>query len=616
MPYRNYLAKQQANKWPDQPIPDVSREQAVRILNNWIGDPASLSDDDLFVQIEEKILPYIPPANLQTPHTQAEHVKASFTALTNQDYNVFAQKWERRGNKLHRREGIRNDVMPRNDRQLKRSKMLNMRSADEIMQTTLGSTDPGPEMFRETGTDPNSFEKVAGIKMARKSRAISRKQRKGHRYVTMEDDTDPKVYQISVAYEQGGGSMTRKAPVRSKEVYTEDAAREKVIFLWNSPTPDTGYAYMDVSPDSIAIIDTRTGKIIDSYSGEWDSVRYEQAISGERKGQLGEMDRGFDTRKALPDYKPTLIDTLDDQGRIGAVVRVLSSKGIPVAGTHSPRGEPDLDIFFWDTPHGKLALWANLETGDIIYYAVGNGSFKELVQQKQSYNSKGPLIPGPLGESCGPQEIDLGLHDGMEVVAGLLGMNQDGVVDIDQAGDDFTLDDDWFDTATQELLDRTSTGEDWVVLVSELSRRFSEFFDGSYAAFSFAADAFGRRAWKMGMVENQIAADNFDLTESFYGDKFPLLSDHAPVRVSKDEFTRFVREERLTDHKGHKFVWFVDRAGKARAGIHETGHYIWQMKTPTVTHRGIVFRVGHPDLVETKTFTIYTPTNRMIKFGK
>jgi len=297
-------------------------------------------------------------------------------------------------------EGIRNDGMPRKEKQVDRAKMLNMRSTDEIMNTTLGAIDPGPEQYREDGTDPNSFEKVAGIKMAKKSRAISRKQRKG------------------------------------------------------------------------------------------------------------------------------------------------------------------------------------------------------------------------LDEDCGPQEIDLGLHDGMEVVAGLLGMNQDGEVSMDQAGDDFTLDDDWFDTATQELLDRTSTGEDWVVLVSELSRRFSEFFDGSYAAFSFAADAFGRRAWKMGMVESQNASENFDLTESFYGDKFPLMADHAPVRVSKDEFTRFVREERLTDHKGHKFVWFVDRAGKARAGIHETGHYIWQMKTPTVTHRGIVFRVGHPDLVETKTFTIYAPTNRMIKFGK
>lgn len=74
---------------------------------------------------------------------------------------------------------------------------------------------------------------------------------------------------------------------------------------------------------------------------------------------------------------------------------------------------------------------------------------------------------------------------------------------------------DWITDANQEFMDRTGNGERWIEVVNDLARRFAEFFDGSYEAFDFAADAFGRRAWEWGLTESQLMAEEFDRTGHF-----------------------------------------------------------------------------------------------------
>lgn len=74
---------------------------------------------------------------------------------------------------------------------------------------------------------------------------------------------------------------------------------------------------------------------------------------------------------------------------------------------------------------------------------------------------------------------------------------------------------DWITDANQEFMDRTGNGERWIEVVNDLARRFAEFFDGSYEAFDFAADAFGRRAWEWGLTESQLMADEFSRTGHF-----------------------------------------------------------------------------------------------------
>jgi len=81
--------------------------------------------------------------------------------------------------------------------------------------------------------------------------------------------------------------------------------------------------------------------------------------------------------------------------------------------------------------------------------------------------------------------------------------------------DDFVLDETWFIDATQDLVDRTSTGECWCDVVHDLAQRFAGFFDGSYHAYEFAAAAFARRAMDMGMIEQQMMIESFDTTGSF-----------------------------------------------------------------------------------------------------
>ena len=93
----------------------------------------------------------------------------------------------------------------------------------------------------------------------------------------------------------------------------------------------------------------------------------------------------------------------------------------------------------------------------------------------------------------------------------------------EQSCDDFVLDETWFIDATQDLVDRASTGECWCDIVHDLAQRFAGFFDGSYHAYDFAAAAFSRRAMDMGLVEQQMMVESFDATGSF-GDLNPTLA--------------------------------------------------------------------------------------------
>jgi hypothetical protein len=85
----------------------------------------------------------------------------------------------------------------------------------------------------------------------------------------------------------------------------------------------------------------------------------------------------------------------------------------------------------------------------------------------------------------------------------------------DETTDDYALDETWFADATQDLVDRASTGECWTTIIHDLAQRFAGFFDGSYHAFDFAAAAFSRRAIEMGLMEQQMMVESFDKTGSF-----------------------------------------------------------------------------------------------------
>lgn len=113
---------------------------------------------------------------------------------------------------------------------------------------------------------------------------------------------------------------------------------------------------------------------------------------------------------------------------------------------------------------------------------------------------------------CGCQAMNQDPQSQMAMVADMAG----NIMQV-SAGDDtdYQLDKDWLTDANQEFMDRTSKGERWIEVVNDLARRFAEFFDGSYEAFDFAADAFGRRAWEMGITEAQLMAEEFDRSGVF-----------------------------------------------------------------------------------------------------
>jgi hypothetical protein len=57
----------------------------------------------------------------------------------------------------------------------------------------------------------------------------------------------------------------------------------------------------------------------------------------------------------------------------------------------------------------------------------------------------------------------------------------------------------WYDKATQEMVDRIHAGEFEMEVVNDLARQYASMHGGSHDAFQFASDALGRRAWQMGL---------------------------------------------------------------------------------------------------------------------
>lgn len=123
-------------------------------------------------------------------------------------------------------------------------------------------------------------------------------------------------------------------------------------------------------------------------------------------------------------------------------------------------------------------------------------------------------------------------------------MGTTGIVDQVADDDDYQLSVDWFIEATQELMDRSSTGECWCQIINDIAQRFAGFFDGAYQAYDFAAAAFGRRAHAMGIVEQQMMVETFTHTNSFtissgaiatrfirYRGRSVELTESGPIRV-------------------------------------------------------------------------------------
>jgi truncated hemoglobin YjbI len=57
----------------------------------------------------------------------------------------------------------------------------------------------------------------------------------------------------------------------------------------------------------------------------------------------------------------------------------------------------------------------------------------------------------------------------------------------------------WYDKATEEMIQRIQAGEFEMEVVNDLARQYASMNGGSHDAFQFAVDALGRRAWQMGL---------------------------------------------------------------------------------------------------------------------
>jgi hypothetical protein len=149
-------------------------------------------------------------------------------------------------------------------------------------------------------------------------------------------------------------------------------------------------------------------------------------------------------------------------------------------------------------------------------------------------------------EECGAQAIDQNT-----LLAFAMGQAGDVIgVPGAQNPEDWEVSKDWFTDSNQEFLDRTGNGERWIEVVNDLARRFSEFFDGSYEAFDFAADAFGRRAWEMGLTEAQMMADEFDRSGSFQMPKqVPIFEVAHRGKTTRLEPGKDLRVLRITEEQ-------------------------------------------------------------------
>ena len=57
----------------------------------------------------------------------------------------------------------------------------------------------------------------------------------------------------------------------------------------------------------------------------------------------------------------------------------------------------------------------------------------------------------------------------------------------------------WYDKATEEMIQRIQAGEFEMEVVNDLAREYASMHGGSHDAFQFAVDALSRRAWQMGL---------------------------------------------------------------------------------------------------------------------
>lgn len=64
-------------------------------------------------------------------------------------------------------------------------------------------------------------------------------------------------------------------------------------------------------------------------------------------------------------------------------------------------------------------------------------------------------------------------------------------------------DDSWYDSATNEMLERVRNGERAIDVANELARRYASEHPDQVEAFEFAYDALSKRAWEHGLKENK-----------------------------------------------------------------------------------------------------------------
>lgn len=161
---------------------------------------------------------------------------------------------------------------------------------------------------------------------------------------------------------------------------------------------------------------------------------------------------------------------------------------------------------------------------------------------------------------CGCDAMDDQESSMAFAVDGIGNIMQIAKVDNRDNDPDYQLESDWFGDATQELIDRCSAGEEWIEVVNELAQRFAEFFDGAYQAHDFASDAFGRRAWEMGLWEAQGMAAEFARSGKF------ILPESAKTASMNFRGLRKVLEAPTKKTLTKVYVVEAKREGYVRVG--------------------------------------------------
>jgi hypothetical protein len=293
-----------------------------------------------------------------------------------------------------------------------------------------------------------------------------------------------------------------------------------------------------------------TGESIDEVSSRYDpNHAYNEETHGD---MMPRADRQLDRAKQLNMKSFDEIIQMTTEGALGALQK-LGGKAIKGYGNHV-KNDPKLMKSLnktkaslsnvGDTSTGMNGVGAGMVIGAGIDYANGGDDESKQIFTPESIdpNSFEMMSGKPVDKHYVTSEDLIQLGGGVPQEE-LLAYAQDAVLDdlvggafvtdpvgnveytsSEESCDDFTLTADWFADATQDLVDRASTGECWQSIVCDLSQRFAGFFEGSYHAMEFAAAAFSRRAMDLGMIENQMMVESFDRTGGF--------NDIVPVNAS------------------------------------------------------------------------------------